>query len=142
MNKNTLQDLELSTYNGKVNLVEVRSNPDKYPRFITTPKSEAIEHMTRYVLAACLYRAQEMHEDTLRFTATALVNEIISEDRYGMRALSWYEIGRAIRNAVLGDGREIRVVCVSSIYTALLDYVKNEGSVADSKAHELKAKER
>jgi len=39
-------------------------------------------------------------------------------------------VGMVIRNAVLGGGRELFGVSVSTLYAALLEYAKNEGHQA------------
>jgi hypothetical protein len=127
----------LAEYNRKINLVEVRQHPEKFPRIAATPKDEAVDKMTRIVHAAFLYRGQSTTPSTIRFVANALVAEILNDDKYGLRSLSWEEIGRVIRNAVLGGAKELYGVNVASLYSALIDYAKTDGHEAERRAQKL-----
>ena len=125
----------LVAYNTAVDLVEIRSNPALYPRISATPQDEAVKKMIPMVYAAFLYRGQDTTAEKVRFIATALVNEILADYRFGLRSLSWVEIGMVIRNAVLGGARELYGISVATIYSALIDYAKGEGHEAAKQAH-------
>ena len=127
----------LAEYNRKIDLVEVRQHPERFPRIASTPKDEAVDKMTRIVHAAFLYRGQSTTPSTIRFVANALVAEILNDDKYGLRSLSWEEIGRVIRNAVLGGAKELYGVNVASLYSALIDYAKTDGHEAERRAQKL-----
>jgi len=86
------------------------------------------------VYAAFLYRGQDATTTTIRFIANALVAEIKADTKFGLGSLSWEEIGRTIRLAVLGGGKEMYGVSVASLYAALVDYAKTEGHDADRRA--------
>ena len=131
----------LVAYSPKVDLVQVRLNPGKYPRICSTPHEEAVKRMVPIVYAAFLYRGQEADSNRIRFIAAALVDEIVADPHFGLGNLSWFEIGMVIRRAVLGGSKELYGVCVSSLYTALIDYVKTEGAEADKKAFQRKREE-
>lgn len=124
----------LVQYNPKLDLVEIRRHPELYPRIKSTPDDEAVNKMTQMVYAAFLYRGQEATTTTIRFIANALVAEIKADPKYGLGSLSWEEIGRTIRLAVLGGGREMYGVSVASIYAALVEYAKTEGHDAERRA--------
>ena len=124
----------LVQYNPKVDLVEIRRHPELYPRIKNTPDEEAVNKMTQLVYAAFLYRGQEATTTTIRFIANALVAEIKADPKFGLGSLSWEEIGRTIRLAVLGGGKEMYGVSVSSLYSALVEYAKTEGHDAERKA--------
>lgn len=124
----------LAKYNKRINLVEVRRHPEQYPRIFATPYEDAVEQMTRIVHAAFLYRGQDTTIATIRFVANAMVAEINADTTYGLRTLSWTEIGMVIRHAVLGGAKELYGVSVASLYGALVDYAKNEGHDAERKA--------
>lgn len=126
----------LVQYNPKLDLVEIRRHPELYPRIKSTPDDEAVNKMTQMVYAAFLYRGQEATTTTIRFIANALVSEIKADPKYGLGSLSWEEIGRTIRLAVLGGGREMYGVSVASIYAALVEYAKTEGHDAERRAQQ------
>ena len=125
---------DLAIFQPSVDLVEVRRDPVKYRRISADTKEVAAQKMLRIVYAAFLYRGQESTQQTMSFIAEALVNEIMADRKYGLRSLSWLEIGMAIRGAVLGEGKEMYGVSVASLYTALVDYAKGEGPEATSRA--------
>ena len=124
----------LSEYNLSVSLVDIRRDPVKYPRISATKREDAIQKMARIVYAAFLYRNQSTTKEVVSFTATALVDEIMADTHFGLQTLSWAEIGMVIRRAVLGGGKELYGVSVSSLYSALVDYAKAEGNEACKKA--------
>ena len=124
---------DLIRYSVNLSPLELRRNPDRYPRIRTFSQEEAVSRMIAIVWAAALYRNQELADDKIRFIASTLVGEILSDSKYGMRNLSWEEIGLAIRAAVLGEGRELYGISVASLYGALIDYVKGEGHEADKR---------
>lgn len=128
----------LAQYNPKVDLVEVRRDPQKYPRISATPLAEAVAQMTPIVYGAALYRGQEMGAAQVRFIANALISEILADTKFGLRSLSWLEIGMVIRNAVLGGAKEMYGVSVATLYSALVDYAKTEGHDAQTKAYQPK----
>ena len=71
---------------------------------------------------------------TITFTATALVDEIMADNQFGLQTLSWMEIGMVIRRAVLGGAKELYGVSVASLYAALVDYARVEGHEASKRA--------
>jgi len=134
MSSELVQAPTLVQYNPNVDLVEIRRHPELYPRIKTTPDEEAVNKMTTMVYAAFLYRGQDATTTTIRFIANALVAEIKADTKFGLGSLSWEEIGRTIRLAVLGGGKEMYGVSVASLYAALVDYAKTEGHDADRRA--------
>lgn len=134
MNNELVQAPTLVQYNPNVDLVEIRRHPELYPRIKTTPDEEAVNKMTTMVYAAFLYRGQDATTTTIRFIANALVAEIKADTKFGLGSLSWEEIGRTIRLAVLGGGKEMYGVSVASLYAALVDYAKTEGHDAERRA--------
>lgn len=120
----------LVNFTPSVDLVEIRRHPERFPRIGTTRREAAVGMMAPIVWAAFLYRGQDATEDAVAFIASALVDEIMADHEFGLQALSWMEIGMAIRKAVLGAGKDLYGVSVSSLYAALVDYAKNEGHEA------------
>ena len=134
MSSELVQAPTLVQYNPNVDLVEIRRHPELYPRIKTTPDEEAVNKMTTMVYAAFLYRGQDATTTTIRFIANALVAEIKADTKFGLGSLSWEEIGRTIRLAVLGGGKEMYGISVASLYAALVDYAKTEGHDAQRRA--------
>ncbi|MBQ5593892.1 MAG: hypothetical protein IIU76_04850, partial [Bacteroidales bacterium] len=52
------------------------------------------------------------------------------------------EIKRVVRKSVLGQGKEMYGISVSSIFQALADYCKGEGKVADKEAKQIASKQK
>lgn len=129
-----MQAPTLVAYNPRVDLVAIRRDPVAFPRINATPRDQAISKMFPLVYAAFLYRGQEASQETLQFIAQALVDEIMADTHYGLQTLSWMEIGMVIRKAVLGGGKELYGVSVSTLYAALVDYAKTEGHEASKRA--------
>lgn len=109
--------------------VEMRRDADRFPRICTMTREDAVAQMLGVVEAAALYRGQRIDADELGFTAAALVDEILSDKRWGLRYISFAEIRTAVRSAVLED-KEMYGVNVSSLYKALVAYAKGDGNTA------------
>lgn len=126
----------LVAYNPGVDLVEIRRDPGKFPRISATPREEAVRKMVPLVYAAFLYRGQDAAPEKIRFIAGALVDEILADPHFGLSTLSWMEIGMVIRRVVLGGGKELFGVSVSTLYAALVEYAKTEGHEASKRANQ------
>lgn len=128
----------LVAYNPKTSLVEVRLNPDKYPRIGKTNESQAFVLMKEIVVSAYMYRGQQADEEMVNFTTANLLAELTDPNNgYGTQHLSWFEISRAIKRGVLGLSKEMYGISVSSLYAAIINYIKTEGLDADKKARQL-----
>ena len=129
----------LVAYNPKTSLVEVRLNPDQYRRIGTTNESQAFVLLKEIVVSAYLYRGQPADEEMVNFTTAHLLPALTDpNNEYGTQHLSWFEIARAIKRGVLGLSKEMYGISVSSLYAAIIDYIKKEGLEADRKARELR----
>lgn len=109
--------------------MEMRSDAGRFPRICTMTREDAVAQMLGVVEAAALYRGQRIDADELGFTAAALVDEILSDKRWGLRYISFAEIRTAVRSAVLEE-KEMYGVNVSSLYKALVAYAKGDGNTA------------
>ena len=82
----------LVAYNPKTSLVEVRLNPDKYPRIGKTNESQAFVLMKEIVVSAYMYRGQQADEEMVNFTTANLLAELTDpNNEYGTQHLSWFE---------------------------------------------------
>ena len=87
------------------------------------------------------FRGQQADVPTIHQMSSSLI-DLLNEDEYsiGTKYLSFEEIRRVVRKAVLGQGKEMYGISVSSIFQALADYCKGEGKVADKEAKRIAAK--
>lgn len=135
---NNLPTLAAYQPRNEVNLVKCRLYPEKYPRIGETDHDAAVSRMVPLVWAAILYKGQDASEQRIAYIAECLVDEIMADDKLGLRSLSWEEIGITIRNAVLGVSGEMYGVSVATLYAALAAYAKNEGHQAELKAGDIR----
>ena len=119
-------------------LLEIRMDSKKYPRLCRYTKEEADLAMVKIVSQAILYRGQNMEASTISFTASSLVDELMREDKYGAKYLSIEEIAIIVKKAVLETDIYISV---STLYRAILDFCKGEGSRINQEAATLKRKQ-
>lgn len=109
-----------------VSLLEVRMNPEKYPRLKTYPRAAAVSEMSRIVAQAYLYRGQTADPTNIQFIACSLVDELVDDaERLGTGLLTFPEISRAVKRAALTE--EMYGISVSSLYRAVIGYVRGEG---------------
>lgn len=99
--------------------------------------------MNIIILMAFQFRGQQADAPTITQMSNSLV-DILNEDEYkiGTRFLSFEEIKRVVRKAVLGQSKEMYGISVSSIFQALADYCKGEGKVADKEARLLVSRQK
>lgn len=127
----------------KASLVEIRTNNKDFPRLHTYRREDAIGQMDIILLMAYQYKGQQADVPTITLMSSSLI-DILNEDEYGIgtKFLSFEEIKRVVKKAVLGQGKEMYGISVSSIFQALADYCKGEGRVADKEAKLIVAKQK
>jgi hypothetical protein len=76
----------------------------------------------------------DLDKDSITFMAQALITELLDDKKYGAQYISFEEISRAVKKAVLRQGKEMYGLSVSSLYECIMDYIKNEGHIADKEA--------
>ena len=124
-------------------MVDIRTDNKRFPRLHSYRKEEAVSQMNIIIVMAFQFRGQAADVLTINQMSTSLV-DILNEDEYGIgtRFLSFEEIKRVVRKAVLGQGKEMYGISVASIYQALADYCKGEGRMADKEAREIVSRQR
>lgn len=134
---------QLTTQTGQATLVDIRTDNKKFPRLHSYKREEAIGQMNIIILMAFQFRGQSADVSTITQMSASLI-DILLEDEYGIgtKFLSFEEIKRVVRKAVLGQGKEMFGISVSSIFQALADYCKGEGKEADKRAKEIAFKQR
>ena len=119
----------------KATLIDIRSDNKRFPRLHSYRREDAINHMNLIILMAFQFRGQQADTQTIQLMSSSLI-DILNEDEYkiGTKYLSFEEIKRVVRKAVLGQSKEMYGISVSSIFQALADYCKGEGMTADKEA--------
>ena len=129
---------EVVVHQGNSSLVEIRIDDKKFPRLYTYSREDAVYQMNMVIMMAFQFRGQQADAMTIHQMSISLI-DILNEDEYGIgtKFLSFEEIKRVVRKAVLGQGREMYGISVSSLFQALADYCKGEGRMADKEAKEI-----
>ena len=126
---------DLSTQVQQPSLLDIRMDSKRYPRLCRIPKDEATKAMVKIVSQAFLYRGQTADPNIIGFTASALVDELLQEEKYRAKFLSMEEIAIVIRKAVLETDIYISV---SSLYKAVIEYCKGEGTRLQNEASKIR----
>ena len=117
----------LVNYNpGRASLLEMRQHPEMFPRIKTLPREQAVFEMSKIVSQAFLYRGQAADPTNIQFIASALVQEILDDDKFGASSLSLAEIQVVVKRAVLGES-DMFGISVASLYKVIMEFVKGEG---------------
>ena len=130
---------DLITTNGKQpTALEIRMDSKTYPRLCRYNRDDANKAMVKIVSQAFLYRGQTADPSVISFTASSLVEELMQEEKWGAKYLSMEEISRIVKKAVLeGD----IFICTASLYKAVIEYCKGEGTRIQQEADALKRKQ-
>ena len=129
---------ELTIPGKQPSLLEIRMDSKTYPRLCRYSKEDADKAMVTIVSKAFLYRGQTADPSVIGFTASALVDELLQEEKYGAKYLSFEEISRIIKKAVLESDI---FISVSSLYKVILDFCKGEGTRIQQEAAALKRRQ-
>ena len=127
----------------RATLVDIRTDNKRFPRLHSYRREDAIAQMNMIIIMAFQFRGQQADTQSIILMSSSLI-DILMEDEYGIgtKNLSFEEIKRVIRKAVLGQGREMFGISVSSLFQALADYCKGEGKEADKRAKEIAFRQR
>ena len=110
----------------QVSLLDIRKDAKRFPRLHTYSREQAVTEMSKIVSQAFLYKGQVADPTNIQFISCSLVDELQADlDRLGTRFLSFAEISRIVKRAVLQD--EMYGISVASLYKVIVEYVKGEG---------------
>ena len=138
---------DMTTTNGQlmtpasnqVSLLEMRMDEKRFPRIGAFPREQAVFEMSKIVSQAFLYRGQAADPKNIQFISCALVDELQSDlDRLGTKHISFGEISRVVKRAVLQD--DMYGISVASIYKVIIEYIKGEGHRLQQEVSERKRK--
>ena len=138
---------EITTTNGQlmtsasnqVSLLEMRMDEKRFPRIGAFPREQAVFEMSKIVSQAFLYKGQAADPKNIQFISCALVDELQSDlDKLGTRHISFAEISRVVKRAVLQD--DMYGISVASLYKVIIEYIKGEGHRLQQEVSERKRK--
>ena len=142
MNNEITTTSGLVNYNpGDATLLEMRGDAKRFPRINELPREQVIVGMARIVAQALMYRGQAVDATNVQFIASALAQELLSENKYGTSYLTLAEIQVVVKRATLG-GSEMFGVSVASIYKVIMDYVKGEGQSLQRQVNNIRKQEK
>lgn len=102
----------------------VRADRARYPRVKDVTPAEGVTMMMQIVGCTQIYANRKTGKEELLAIARALYAELLADDFCkGTRYLAWVEIERAIRRGILGAGKEMYGISVSTLYQAILNYM-------------------
>lgn len=140
-NEMTTTSSALENFNpGRASLLEMRADSSRFPRVKSVPREQAVFEMTKIVTQAFLYRGQAADVTTIQFISSSLVDELLADDKYGASSISFAEIQVVVKRAVLG-GSEMFGISVASLYKVIMEFVKGEGHINQTKILEARRKE-
>ena len=128
MNNNltTTDNQLMAPETSQASLLEIRMDAKRYPRLHTYTREQAVTEMTKVVSQAFLYKGQAADPTNIQFISCSLVDELRADlDKMGTKHLSFAEISRVVKRAVLRD--EMYGISVASLYKVIIEYVKGEG---------------
>lgn len=129
---------EIVNYNpGQASLLEMRADFNRFPRIKTMPREQVVMGMAKIVSQAFLYRGQAADPTNIQFISSALVQELLEDDKFGSGNLSLAEIQVVVKRAVLG-GSELFGISVASLYKVIIEFVKGEGHLNQVKIWEAR----
>ena len=138
---------EITTTNGQlmtpasnqVSLLEMRMDEKRFPRIGAFPREQAVFEMSKIVSQAFLYKGQVADPKNIQFISCSLVDELQADlDKLGTRNISFAEISRVVKRAVLQD--DMYGISVASLYKVIIEYVKGEGHKLQQEVLERKRK--
>ena len=138
---------EMTTTNGplmtpasnQVSLLEMRMDEKRFPRIGAFPREQAVFEMSKIVSQAFLYKGQAADPKNIQFSCCSLVDELQADlDKLGTRNISFAEISRVVKRAVLQD--DMYGISVASIYRVIIEYIKGEGHRLQQEVSERKRK--
>ena len=129
----------MTTASNQASLLEMRMDEKRFPRIGAFPREQAVFEMSKIVSQAFLYKGQAADPKNIQFISCALVDELQSDlDKLGTRHISFAEISRVVKRAVLQD--DMYGISVASLYKVIIEYIKGEGHRLQQEVSERKRK--
>lgn len=110
----------------QISLLDMRRDPVNFPRVGAVSTETALPLMAKIVTQALMYKGQTADPGNVKFIASSLLEELVADnDHIGTRCISFAEIHRVVKRAILKD--DSIFVSVASLYKIITDYIKGEG---------------
>ena len=141
MNKEmtTTNNQLMTPASNQVSLLEMRMDEKRFPRIGAFPREQAVFEMSKIVSQAFLYKGQAADPKNIQFISCALVDELQADlDKLGTRNISFAEISRVVKRAVLQD--DMYGISVASLYKVIIEYIKGEGHRLHQQVAEMRRK--
>lgn len=124
---------EITTYEGKVSLAEIRADSRRFPRLKSYHPEQALRMMSLVVTRAFNWRGKKAEKDDINIIATSLYTELMADNENRRTYnLTFEEIEMAIKKAVLGQSIEMYgEMSFASLYKAVMHYVNHDGLQAN-----------
>lgn len=123
----------------QASLLDMRSDAKRFPRIGTFSREQAVLEMSKIVSQAFLYKGQAADPKNIQFISCSLVDELQADlDKLGTRNISFGEIFRVVKRAVLQD--DMYGISVASLYKVIIEYVKGEGHRLHQQVAEMRRK--
>ena len=123
----------------QASLLDMRADAKRFPRIGTFSREQAVLEMSKIVSQAFLYKGQAADPTNIQFISCCLVDELQADlDKLGTRNISFAEISRIVKRAVLQD--DMYGISVASLYKVIIEYVKGEGHRLHQEVLERKRK--
>lgn len=117
-------------------LVLARLKPDKFPRIGTMKREDVIIQMMEIISKAYLYKGFKFDNDNVKFLASTLYDEMMLDNHHlGMPKISLFEIGYAIKKAVMDDKEFF--FSVSYLYNVIKTFCLKDGHDALIEARKI-----
>lgn len=124
-------DIAIHQTSNQATLVEIRRQPERFPRLNRVSFQEAMVRMNAVIHMAAMYKRNDLKPDEISFMSHALLTELLDEQKYGAKYLSFEEIARVIKRAIL---EQDIYLSTASLYRVIIEYIKSEGHEADRQA--------
>ena len=107
-------------------LLDMRRDAKHFPRVGAVSRDVAIVQMSKIVSEAFMLKGQTADASNIGYISTNIVDELQADlDRKGTRNISFAEISRIIRRAILND--EMFGISVATLYKVIMGYINGEG---------------
>lgn len=124
----------------QASLLDMRADAKRFPRIGTFSREQAVFEMSKIVSQAFLYKGQAADPKNIQFISCSLVDELQADlDKLGTRHISFAEISRVVKRAVLQD--DMYGISVATLYKVIIEYIKGEGHLNQQKIWEARRKE-
>lgn len=121
-----------------VTFVDMRRDPQRYPRIDAVPQAVALQALEKMVFRAFFANSSNQLRDTDAADRVTMISaelyDLLANDYEGIgtKLLSFAEIARVIRVASVTGQREMYGVSVAGLYKAIADYCLGEGRRASA----------